>query len=100
MKSLRTAQEPKAVVEEQPLSPAELKEFQEREKKLKEFISSVRVELGHLNRQVLRYSVAIDEVPGTAELLQYEKRFVELYNQGRIVLFIILMIINTKVCVC
>ncbi|XP_045766626.1 coiled-coil domain-containing protein 93 [Maniola jurtina] len=78
---LRTAKEPDMVVEEQPLTPEELKEFQDREKKLKDYISGVRVELGHLNRQVLRYSVAIDEVPGTAELLQYEKRFVELYNQ-------------------
>ncbi|XP_050351457.1 coiled-coil domain-containing protein 93 [Nymphalis io] len=78
---LRLAQEPNKEIEEKPLSPTELKEFQEREKKLKDYISSVRVELGHLNRQVLRYSTAIDEVPGTAELLQYEKRFVELYNQ-------------------
>ncbi|CAH2244494.1 jg17968 [Pararge aegeria aegeria] len=77
----RTAKEPETVVEEQPLTPDELKEFQDREKKLKDYISGVRVELGHLNRQVLRYTVAIDEVPGTAELLQYEKRFVELYNQ-------------------
>ncbi|XP_022129119.2 coiled-coil domain-containing protein 93 isoform X2 [Pieris rapae] len=78
---LRIAQEPTAIIEEEPLTPVELKEFQEREKKLKDFISKTKAELGHLNRQVLRYSVAIDEVPGTAELLQYEKRFVELYNQ-------------------
>ncbi|XP_047504341.1 coiled-coil domain-containing protein 93 isoform X1 [Pieris napi] len=78
---LSIAQEPTAIIEEEPLTPVELKEFQEREKKLKDFISKTKAELGHLNRQVLRYSVAIDEVPGTAELLQYEKRFVELYNQ-------------------
>ncbi|XP_038206369.1 coiled-coil domain-containing protein 93 [Zerene cesonia] len=78
---LRSAQEPTAVVEEEPLTPVELKEFNDREKKIKDFISKIRSELGHLNRQVLRYTVAIDEVPGTAELLQYEKRFVELYNQ-------------------
>ncbi|XP_032520545.2 coiled-coil domain-containing protein 93 [Danaus plexippus] len=77
----RLIKQPDAVIEEDPLSAAELKEFQDREKKLKDYISSMRVELGHMNRQVLRYSVAIDEVPGTAELLQYEKRFVELYNQ-------------------
>lgn len=80
----RLIKQPDAVIEEDPLSVAELKEFQDREKKLKDYISSMRVELGHMNRQVLRYSVAIDEVPGTAELLQYEKRFVELYNQGKI----------------
>ncbi|XP_013140125.1 PREDICTED: coiled-coil domain-containing protein 93 isoform X1 [Papilio polytes] len=78
---LRKAKDPKAEVEEQPLTPAELKEFHEREGKLKSFIASTRLELGKLNRQMLRYTVAIDEIPGTAELLQYEKRFVELYNQ-------------------
>lgn len=44
----------------------------------------MRLELAKLNRDVLRHTVAIDEVPGTAELLQYEKRFIELYNQGNI----------------
>ncbi|XP_041986245.1 coiled-coil domain-containing protein 93 [Aricia agestis] len=79
--TLRNLEEPNTVIEDNPLTPEELKEFQDRESKLKEFIAQIRVELGHLNRQVLRYSVAIDEVPGPAELLQYEKRFVELYNQ-------------------
>ncbi|VVC90904.1 unnamed protein product [Leptidea sinapis] len=78
---LRAAEEPTAVVLEDPLTSEELKEFSEREAKLKKYINSIRVELGHLNRQVLRFSTAIDEVPGSAELLQYEKRFVELYNQ-------------------
>lgn len=42
----------------------------------------MRLELAKLNREILRYNNAIDEIPGTAELLQYEKRFMELYNQG------------------
>ncbi|CAH2039725.1 unnamed protein product, partial [Iphiclides podalirius] len=79
---LRNAQDSNIEVEEQPLTETESKEFQERERKLKSFITSTRLELGKLNRQIMRYSVAIDEIPGTAELLQYEKRFVELYNQG------------------
>uniref|UniRef100_A0A2A4KAB2 Coiled-coil domain-containing protein 93 n=1 Tax=Heliothis virescens TaxID=7102 RepID=A0A2A4KAB2_HELVI len=78
---LRAAKDPNTKIEEKPLSPAELKEFNEREEKLKAFITSMRLELAKLNREVLRYSNAIDEVPGTAELLQYEKRFIELYNQ-------------------
>ncbi|XP_063892977.1 coiled-coil domain-containing protein 93-like [Helicoverpa armigera] len=78
---LRAAKDPDTKIEEKPLSPAELKEFNEREEKLKAFITSMRLELAKLNREVLRYSNAIDEVPGTAELLQYEKRFIELYNQ-------------------
>lgn len=78
---LQAAKDPDAKIEEKPLSPAELKEFNEREEKLKAYITSMRLELAKLNREVLRYSTAIDEVPGTAELLQYEKRFIELYNQ-------------------
>ncbi|KAF9811347.1 hypothetical protein SFRURICE_002716 [Spodoptera frugiperda] len=78
---LQAAKDPDAKIEDKPLSPAELKEFNEREEKLKAYITSMRLELAKLNREVLRYSTAIDEVPGTAELLQYEKRFIELYNQ-------------------
>ncbi|XP_063623310.1 coiled-coil domain-containing protein 93 [Cydia splendana] len=78
---LSAARDPAAKVEEQPLTPAELKEFRDREEKLKAFITNMRLELARLNREVLRYTVALDEVPGTAELLQYEKRFIELYNQ-------------------
>lgn len=65
------------------MTPEELKEFHDREEKLKSFITSSKLELAKLNREVLRYTVAIDEVPGPTELLQYEKRFIELYNQGR-----------------
>ncbi|CAK1586276.1 unnamed protein product [Parnassius mnemosyne] len=78
---LREVQNTGSKIEEQPLTPAELQEFKEREGKLNEFITSTRLELGKLNRQILRYTVALDEIPGAAELLQYEKRFVELYNQ-------------------
>lgn len=86
LRLFRKAQVSDTEVEEQPLTEAELKEFQDREGKLKSFITSTRLELGKLNRQILRYSVAIDEIPGTAELLQYEKRFLELYNQGKFLL--------------
>lgn len=80
----RTVQDPDAEVQEIPLTPAELKEYQDREEKLKNFITNMRLELAKVNREILRYSLAIDEVPGTAELLQYEKRFIELYNQGKL----------------
>lgn len=81
----RTAQDPSKKIEDHPMTPAELREFHEREQKLTAFISNIRLELAKLNREVLRYTVAIDEVPGTAELLQYEKRFLELYNQGKLI---------------
>lgn len=83
-KIYRSTKDPATKIEEQPLTPAELKEFNEREERLKTFITNMRLELGKVNREVLRYTTAIDEVPGTAELLQYEKRFIELYNQGNI----------------
>ncbi|KAJ0178371.1 hypothetical protein K1T71_006194 [Dendrolimus kikuchii] len=78
---LKSAQDPNKVIKDDPLSPEELKEFHEREVQLKAFIGNIRLELAKLNREILRYTVALDEVPGTAELLQYEKRFIELYNQ-------------------
>ncbi|CAH0761106.1 unnamed protein product [Diatraea saccharalis] len=78
---LSVIKDPNKVIIDQPLSPEELKEFHQREEKLKSFITSMRLELARSNREVLRYTMAIDEVPGTAELLQYEKRFMELYNQ-------------------
>lgn len=80
----RIVQDPDVKVKDAPLTPAELKEYQDREEKLKNFIANMRLELAKVNREVLRYSFAIDEVPGTAELLQYEKRFIELYNQGKL----------------
>lgn len=80
----RIVQDPDAKVKDTPLTPAELNEYQDREEKLKNFIANMRLELAKVNREVLRYSFAIDEVPGTAELLQYEKRFIELYNQGKL----------------
>lgn len=70
-------------MEDVPLTVEELKEFHEREEKMKNYIDALRVELGKLNRDILRYNRAIDEVPGPAELLQYEKRFIELYDQGK-----------------
>lgn len=78
---LRTAKSPETAVEETPLTPEELKEVREREEKLKSFITTTRLEVAKLNREVVRYTRALDDVPGAAELLQYEKRFVELYNQ-------------------
>ncbi|GBP19895.1 Coiled-coil domain-containing protein 93 [Eumeta japonica] len=78
---LKASQIDSTDVKEEPLSPSELKEFQQREEKLKCFISNLKLELAKINRETLRYTIAIDEVPGQAELLQYERRFIELYNQ-------------------
>ncbi|KAL4703277.1 hypothetical protein ACJJTC_015409 [Scirpophaga incertulas] len=78
---LREAKDPNKLVNDQPLTSEELNEFHQREEKLKMFISNMRLEMARLNREVLRYTTAIDEIPGAAELLQYEKRFIELYNQ-------------------
>lgn len=78
----RNLKEGSIKLEDEPLSASELEEFHEKEKKIKNYIEAARSELGKINRDILRYSRAVDEVPGTAELLQYEKRFIELYEQG------------------
>lgn len=46
-----------------------------------ERLSKIRAILAKKNRNVARLSLKSDEVPTRAELTQYQKRFVELYNQ-------------------
>ncbi|KAG6442211.1 hypothetical protein O3G_MSEX002226 [Manduca sexta] len=83
---LHVAQNIGPKIDDQPLTPGELKLFRERESRLNSFVAHIRLELVYINRDILWHMKAIDEVPGTAELLQYEKRFIELYNQGKIVI--------------
>ncbi|KAH9637133.1 hypothetical protein HF086_016155 [Spodoptera exigua] len=75
----RAAKDPEAKIDDKPLSPAELKEFNEREEKLKAFITAMRLELAKLNREVLRYSTAIDEVP-VASKHKETKQYYIFYN--------------------
>lgn len=63
-------------------APAEeedrIKEYQEQ----KESVARVRLQLAKKNRAIASLTRQLDDVPGRSELTQYQRRFMELYNQG------------------
>jgi hypothetical protein len=50
----------------------------------KQNLAALRLHLGKLNRSIASMQRQIDEVPARAELAQYQKRFLELYTQGKL----------------
>lgn len=55
-----------------------VKEYEEQ----KEAIIRVRLQLAKKNRIIASLTRQLDDVPGRSELTQYQRRFMELYNQG------------------
>ena len=55
-----------------------VKEYEEQ----KEIITRVRLQLAKKNRIIASLTRQLDDVPGRSELTQYQRRFMELYNQG------------------
>lgn len=49
---------------------------------LKEVVSRRRLKLAKKNRAIASLLRQIDDIPGRSELTQYQRRFMELYNQG------------------
>ena len=45
--------------------------------------------LAKRNRSIAALQRQLDEVPGRAELAQYQRRFLELYNQGKVIIMYI-----------
>lgn len=43
-----------------------------------------RLTLAKRNRVIAAYQRQLDDIPSRAELAQYQRRFLELYNQGNI----------------
>ncbi|XP_076249379.1 coiled-coil domain-containing protein 93 isoform X2 [Calliopsis andreniformis] len=54
-----------------------LKEYEEQ----KEAVTRVRLQLAKKNRAIASLTRQLDDVPGRSELTQYQRRFMELYNQ-------------------
>lgn len=48
----------------------------------KEAVTKVRLQLAKKNRAIASLTRQLDDVPGRSELTQYQRRFMELYNQG------------------
>jgi hypothetical protein len=46
-------------------------------------VQKLRLLLAKRTRSIATLQRQLDEVPGRAELAQYQRRFLELYNQGR-----------------
>lgn len=63
-------------------APAEeedrVKEYEEQ----KEAMTRMRLQLAKKNRTIASLTRQLDDVPGRSELSQYQRRFMELYNQG------------------
>lgn len=55
------------------------------EEQLKTTLEEKKLELGKLIRSVMSKERLLEQIPTRAELSQYQKRFVELYNQSKIV---------------
>ena len=55
-----------------------LKEYEEQ----KETVTKARLQLAKKNRAIASLTRQLDDVPGRSELTQYQRRFMELYNQG------------------
>lgn len=55
-----------------------LKEYEQQ----KEALAKVRLQLAKKNRAIASLTRQLDDVPGRSELTQYQRRFMELYNQG------------------
>ena len=49
--------------------------------KQKEKVKRVTLELAHVSRDVLRCQRRLDDIPSRSEVTQYQRRFVELYDQ-------------------
>ncbi|XP_076749271.1 coiled-coil domain-containing protein 93 isoform X2 [Xylocopa sonorina] len=54
-----------------------LKEYEEQ----KEAVMKIRLQLAKKNRAIASLTRQLDDVPGRSELTQYQRRFMELYNQ-------------------
>lgn len=54
---------------------------------LKESINKTRLLLAKKNRAIASLTRQLDDVPGRSELTQYQRRFMELYNQGLLIIY-------------
>ena len=48
----------------------------------KEVVNQLRLQLAKRNRAIATLTRQLDDVPCRSELTQYQRRFLELYNQG------------------
>lgn len=67
---------------ELPTPEEELQETRDLHEKEKERLQSLRLQLAKKNRAIVSIERQLDNIPDRTELSQYQRRFIELYNQG------------------
>lgn len=68
---------------ELPTAEEDLHQMQESLEKEKERLQLIRMQLAKKNRAIVSIERKIDNIPDRTELAQYQRRFIELYSQGK-----------------
>ena len=72
---------------EEKTSENDIIETQEQVEKEKEKVQQLRLQLAKKNRSIVSLQRQLDNIPDRTELAQYQRRFLELYNQGALLNF-------------
>lgn len=67
---------------ELPTPEEEINEVQNQLEAEKERLQAIRLKLAKKNRSIVTIERQLDNIPDRTELSQYQRRFLELYNQG------------------
>ena len=70
------------IEESETINPEEDNERLTEYNNLKESVNRHRIKLAKKNRAIAKLMRQLDDIPGRSELTQYQRRFMELYNQG------------------
>lgn len=68
---------------QQVSSDSDLHDAQRQLDREKERLQTARLQLAKKNRSIVSIQRQIDNIPDRTELAQYQRRFLELYNQGK-----------------
>lgn len=79
---------------ELPTAEEDLHQMQDTLEKEKERLHLIRMQLAKKNRAIVSIERKLDNIPDRTELAQYQRRFVELYSQGKLIDAIDLSIIT------
>lgn len=63
--------------------PSDIQECQGLLDKEQANLAQLRLQIAKKNRQIVVVQRQLDNIPDRAELAQYQRRFIELYNQGK-----------------
>lgn len=70
---------------ELPTAEEDLHQMQETVEKEKDRLHMIRMQLAKKNRAIVSIERKLDNIPDRTELAQYQRRFIELYSQGKLI---------------